>query len=469
MGKVFNKFVAGVLAAAMTFTILVPVTTYAAENDCTHDSVITVDTIEATCTEPGLYNEVCEICGKILKSDLVREPSGHHFTKATFKDGKISILQCERCDYTESFTPVIDESKCIHPEDSKYCYNYVETTCTKDGYTGDIICNDCGKTIKMGKAEKATGHDWTDGDYVRPTCTEDGSVEYFCENCGETKTEVVKAPGHIYGQYYVLKKPTCTTEGEEAAGCENCVEINTRIIPATGHVWNEGEITVAPTTSSEGVKTFTCTTCGETKTESVEKLPEETKPDKPSEGTTEKPGETKPDTPAEGTTEKPSETKPSTPSKNNTKPSTGETKVPSKKTTYKVGTKVIVSGNTYVVTKVDSEVRFSKAKANIKSLTIPATIKVKGVIYKVTSIGAKAINNNKKIKSITIGANVKAIANKSFNNCPNMKRVTVKTAKLTKKTASKKVFNKVNKKLVVKVPKKVKKSYAKIFKGLTVK
>lgn len=406
MKTVFNKLATGALVAAMAFTTLAPVTTLAAENDCKHDSIITVDTKEATCTEPGLYNEVCEICGEVLQKDLVTEPSGHNFTKAIIKDGKASEVTCERCGVTEAFTPTVDESECTHPEESEYCYNYVETTCTKDGYTGDVICNDCGKVIIAGKAEKATGHDWTEGDYVRPTCTEDGSVEYTCENCGETKTEVVKAAGHS---------------------------------------WDAGKVTLAPTTTKEGVKTFTCTACGETKTESIDKIKDDSNSNAGT--TTGKKDETKP---ATGTTTK----------KENTKPAA---------TKAKVGTKLAAGGNTYVVTKVGSEVRFSKAKFGIKSLSIPATIKVSGITYKVTSISANAVKNNKKIKSATIGANVKSIAVKAFNNCPNLKKVTVKSTKLTKKTASKKSFNKVNKKMVVKVPKKVKKTYVKIFKGFTVK
>lgn len=445
MKTVFNKLATGALVAAMAFTTLAPVTTLAAENDCKHDSIITVDTKEATCTEPGLYNEVCEICGEVLQKDLVTEPSGHNFTKAIIKDGKASEVTCERCGVTEAFTPTVDESECTHPEESEYCYNYVETTCTKDGYTGDVICNDCGKVIIAGKAEKATGHDWTEGDYVRPTCTEDGSVEYTCENCGETKTEVVKAAGHIYGTYYVTKKPTCTTAGEETARCENCMEEDTRTVPATGHSWDAGKVTLAPTTTKEEVKTFTCTACGETKTESIDKIKDDSNSNAGT--TTGKKDETKP---ATGTTTK----------KENTKPAA---------TKAKVGTKLAAGGNTYVVTKVGSEVRFSKAKFGIKSLSIPATIKVSGITYKVTSISANAVKNNKKIKSATIGANVKSIAVKAFNNCPNLKKVTVKSTKLTKKTASKKSFNKVNKKMVVKVPKKVKKTYVKIFKGFTVK
>ena len=46
--------------------------------------------------------------------------------------------------------------------------------------------------------------------------------------------------------------------------------------------------------------------------------------------------------------------------------------------------------------------------------------------------------------------------------------VTIKSVLLTKKTANKKAFKGVNKKMVIKVPKKVKKVYVKIFKGVKV-
>lgn len=103
--------------------------------------------------------------------------------------------------------------------------------------------------------------------------------------------------------------------------------------------------------------------------------------------------------------------------------------------------------------------------------------KIKNEIYekigdvkgKVTSVAAKAVKNNEKVKSVVIGANVKSISNNAFYKCPALKTVKIKTTKLTKKTASKKAFKGVNKKMVIKVPKKVKKTYAKIFKGLKVK
>lgn len=86
-----------------------------------------------------------------------------------------------------------------------------------------------------------------------------------------------------------------------------------------------------------------------------------------------------------------------------------------------------------------------------------------------TSIETKAIKNNKKLKNITIGKNVRTVRKNAVFKCPALKTVNIKSTLLTKKTASKKGFKSVNKKLVIKVPKKVKKLYTKIFKGLKIK
>ena len=84
--------------------------------------------------------------------------------------------------------------------------------------------------------------------------------------------------------------------------------------------------------------------------------------------------------------------------------------IPIKETLAKVGTKYTIGGNQYTVIKAGEEVRFSKAnakkksvtipfsKANAKkkSITIPAIIKADGISYKVTEVGANAFKNNKK-------------------------------------------------------------------------
>ena len=110
-----------------------------------------------------------------------------------------------------------------------------------------------------------------------------------------------------------------------------------------------------------------------------------------------------------------------------------------------------------------------KTSKAARSVTIPANIKAKGITYKVTAIGTRAFNGSKKLKKVTIGANIAKISNIAFFKCPALKTVTVKTMKLTKKTAGKKAFKGVNKKMVIKVPKKMKKAYVKMFKGLKVK
>ena len=86
-----------------------------------------------------------------------------------------------------------------------------------------------------------------------------------------------------------------------------------------------------------------------------------------------------------------------------------------------------------------------------------------------TSIGAKAFNSNKKLKKVTIGANIAKISNNAFYKCRSLKTVIIKSVLLTKKTANKTAFKGVNKKMVIKVPKKMKKAYVKIFKRLKVK
>ena len=111
--------------------------------------------------------------------------------------------------------------------------NAKDATCTKDGYTGDTYCKDCGKKIGTGTAILAKGHTEVIDEAVAATCTAPGKTAgAHCSVCGT----VIKAQEEI---------------------------------PAKGHRWNEGEITTAPTCENAGVKTYTCTVCNATKTEAI--------------------------------------------------------------------------------------------------------------------------------------------------------------------------------------------------------
>lgn len=95
------------------------------------------------------------------------------------------------------------------------------------------------------------------------------------------------------------------------------------------------------------------------------------------------------------------------------------------------------------------------------SAVIPATVKVNGVSYKVTSIAKNAFKNNKKLKKVTIGANITSIGANAFSGCKALKNIVVKSAKL--KTVGKNAFKGIQKKAVIKVPAKKLKAYKKLF------
>ena len=335
------------------------------------------------------------------------------------------------------------ETVCTHPKDAlDWAYPYKKNpTCQETGLT-DEICTICGAVVHADVVVPKDGHSYNVESVKNSVITDDGidygTITSKCKWCGKEMTsKLTKDPEKCehWSQmtYTEGKNATCEEDGYTGDFiCTDCgTVIKGEVTSAYGHHWNNGEVTKVPTTLSAGEKTYTCINCKKTKTEEIAKLPETSNP-------------------IENTKNDPTVAVPS-------------------KSVVKEGSKFIVSGNTYKVTKENEEVRFIKAKKNAKTVIIPATVTNKGVTYKVTSIAAKAVKNNKKVKSVVIGANVKSISNNAFIKCPALKKVNIKSTLLTKKTASKKALKSVNKKLTVKVPKKVKKEYKKIFKGLKIK
>ena len=121
-------------------------------------------------------------------------------------------------------------------------------------------------------------------------------------------------------------------------------------------------------------------------------------------------------------------------------------------------------------------------KKSAKTVSIPSTITVDGIKYKVTSIASKAFEKNKYITKVTIGDNVKTIgssafykctklktvtigkavttiSSKAFYGCTKLKTLTIKSTKLKIKKIGSKAFTKTPKSMTVKVPKKKVKAY----------
>ena len=138
-----NGVAAGSTVATLTFTVKDPTAldkinvtvTETERNDQTvnnaetltadlHTETETVNAKAATCTEDGYTgDEVCTVCGEIVKKGEVIPALGH----------KIKLVGAK------------------------------EPTCTEDGYTGDEVCTICGEIVKKGEVIKATGHQYKDG------------------------------------------------------------------------------------------------------------------------------------------------------------------------------------------------------------------------------------------------------------------------------------------------------------------
>lgn len=463
----------------------------------------------ATCTKKGIIHYVCKDCGKKVRDNDPDAPALGHDWKN--QDGTCSrcnaqhthdwrewktttpancttegeeVRQCNTCGFEETRTlaktdhqwgewNITTEPSCTHEgEEARQCKNCQKTetkklektahvtelvgakapSCTSEGYTGNEVCKDCHAVVKKGHKLDKTAHQWSTWKTTTPaSCTHEGEETRQCSVCQETETRKLKKIDHDWSEWKTTTKPSCTHEGEETRQCKNCQKTesrtldktahNTEIVGAkapscttegytgdevckdchatikkghkldkTAHQWSTWKTTTNPSYASEGEQTRQCSQCHQTETRKLNKLP-----------------------------------------------------LP------KAGTKYTVGGNQYTVLKAGLSVRFSKANPKAKTVTIPNAITVDGISYKVAEVGANAFKNNKKVKKVTIGANVVKIANKAFNKCPSLRNVIIKTTLLTKKTASKKCFSKVHKKMVIKVPKKVKKSYVKIFKGFKVK
>lgn len=235
-------------------------------------------------------------------------------------------------------------------------------------------------------------------------------------------------------------------------------------IPHT-HIYNAGVITKASTETATGIKTYTCTVCGVTKTEVLPVL--------------------------------------------------------EKKAAPQGATITDAAGTAYKVTMSDAKngtVTFTKPKSNVSgSVTVPDTVTMDGITYKITAIEANAFKNNKKITKVNIGKNVTSIGKNAFSGCKKLKTVTlgaevatiddkafykcesltkitipakaskigksafygckklknitIKTTMLTSKNVGSKAFKGIPKNAKVKVPKKSLKTYKKFLykKGLNKK
>ena len=296
----------------------------------------------------------------------------------------------------------------------------------------NITYQDCAKdeahtVYTYANEQKQESYDYTlqEVKAKEPKCTEAGNKAYYkCSVCGKLYTD---------------------QEGT------NEVSANTVVVPAKGHSFT-WIIDREATEQAEGSRHEECSICHEKKAAvAIPKLPSSTQP---SESPSQKPSGSPSQKPSESPSQKPSGSPSQQPGQ--------DIKVPAK------GTKLTAKGASYQVTSAAEKnptVVYKGSKKQKASVTIPDTVTIDKVTYKVTSIAANAFKNNKKLKKVVIGKNVTKIGKKAFYGCSKLKKITVKTTKLTKKNVGRQAFKGIHKKATFKVPKKKIRSYRKIFRA----
>lgn len=285
-------------------------------------------------------------------------------------------------------------------------------------------------------------HVWDDGVEIKKAdCTEKGSIFYTCTICGETKTEVIEATGHQNAEVRGQKEATCISKGYTGdIYCKDCgqkLETGSEIIAVNAHNWDAGKITKEPTATEKGTRLFTCLLCHAVKTEDVAPLGNEDNNTKEEQKPSDKPSDTESeDTPVNKIPEK-------------------GARLSHGKMSYKVTGKGPRNGT----------VEFVKTTSASKTITIPATVTVDGITYKVTSIAPRALKGKTKVTKAVIGANVTKIGKEAFSGCRKLKTITIKSTKL--KTIGANAIKNIYKKAKIYCPKKKRNAYKKLFKSKT--
>lgn len=105
------------------------------------------------------------------------------------------------------------------------------------------------------------------------------------------------------------------------------------------------------------------------------------------------------------------------------------------------------------------------SKKNVTSLSIPDTVQIEGIQYKVTSIAADAMADSTKLETLIIGKNVSVIGKRAFKNCKNLHLITILTENLTKSSVKSDAFKKISPTVSITVPEQKFSAYKSLLKS----
>lgn len=147
--------------------------------------------------------------------------------------------------------------------------NAKDATCTENGYTGDTYCNDCGWLVFLGKNIEAPGHDYKDVAEVPATCVAEGTAAtQQCKRCDyivPAQSLPIDSNNHANIVKDVAVAPTCTetglTEGSHCGDC-NKILIAQEVVSSTNHTEVIDPAVAATCTETGLTEGSHCADCG---------------------------------------------------------------------------------------------------------------------------------------------------------------------------------------------------------------
>lgn len=255
----------------------------------------------AACETTGTKVYTCTVCGT-TKIEVI-PATGHDFdTNFTIDRAATTELpgeksrHCKNCDartdickvsmlekvyndpeYTwEGVSTCSAISVCVNDENATKretvsVRSYVENpaTCTGPGVTVYVAeFSDSAFKTQIKKVEiPKLSHDYEMTITTPATCETDGIKTFTCKYCNDTKTEAIKATGHVPElDYTVDRAATCKTDGQQSIHCSVCghsIENTIMVIPATGHVSSNTKtyVKTAATCTEDAIYYKECSIC----------------------------------------------------------------------------------------------------------------------------------------------------------------------------------------------------------------
>lgn len=135
--------------------------------------------------------------------------------------------------------------------------------------------------------------------------------------------------------------------------------------------------------------------------------------------------------------------------------------------TVEVGDEITTDTAIYTITKTSGAPTLELTEwydDNSKTAVIKDSMVIDGVVYQVTSIGAKAFYKNDTLKNVIICHSIKKIDKMAFYECKSLKSIVIDTLNLKSGSIGADAFKKVNKNVRVYVPKSKYNVYKKLLK-----